>query len=91
MAAGSGGRTGWERRANDHPKPESPKCPPPPDSFFLSPTLHLAFTFYVQLDYFLRDSTAALGKPPIDCDVDRLIHCCRVCDVDGQTQVHTEI
>lgn len=40
-----------------------------------------------KLDYFLRDSIAALGAPPIGCDVARLIRCCRVHTVDDQPQV----
>eukprot|EP00047_Mylnosiga_fluctuans_P016034 m.51227 g.51227 ORF g.51227 m.51227 type:complete len:541 (+) comp6291_c0_seq1:1199-2821(+) len=40
-----------------------------------------------KLDYFMRDSTAALGRPPIGCDTGRLIKCSRVCEVDGQTQI----
>eukprot|EP00048_Salpingoeca_helianthica_P022957 m.21299 g.21299 ORF g.21299 m.21299 type:complete len:538 (+) comp8052_c0_seq2:69-1682(+) len=40
-----------------------------------------------KLDYFMRDSTAAFGRPPIGCDVQRLIQCSKVLVVDGQAQV----
>lgn len=52
---------------------------------------NVVFLMVPQLDYFVRDSTSALGTPPIGCDIDRLIHCCRVCTVDGQTQVRTRV
>ena len=40
-----------------------------------------------KLDYFVRDSLAALGTEPVACDIKRLIRGCRVCSVDGVAQV----
>jgi hypothetical protein len=40
-----------------------------------------------RVDYFVRDGIAALGKPSIVCDIERIISSTRVCRADGQLQV----
>ncbi|EDQ92384.1 uncharacterized protein MONBRDRAFT_4902 [Monosiga brevicollis MX1] len=40
-----------------------------------------------KFDYFVRDSICAMGAPPIQCDIQRIIRSSRIINVDNQNQI----